>query len=145
MPGIRDALNTAFNKTANFTRPFAETVGGHWARDNARFEQTNPSFGRRMLRAIHPATGFGFGPAMGQVYDGVGNGQWGQAAVGAGLAAIPMGAATIKTAVNPIGRSLTAQGLKRVARPAPTAAGVGALMTADAAADSYFSRRQGGR
>ena len=65
-------------------------AGEYWAEDNARFEQTSPSFGARLGRAFNPLTGFG--SAIGQVHSGMSEGNWGEAALGA-AGALPVFAA----------------------------------------------------
>lgn len=57
MPGLRD---------------FSDMVGGYWADDNARFEQTQPGVLRRIVRMANPITGVG--SAIGSMYEHAGKG-----------------------------------------------------------------------
>ena len=53
-------------------RKFGTDTGSHWSRDNAVFEQTNPAFQDRVLRAVNPMTSFG--SALGNMHDAAGKG-----------------------------------------------------------------------
>ena len=75
-----------------------ENVGPYWSRSNAEFEQGNPSFMARMSRGASPMTGFG--SALGQVHDGVSQGDVLGAALGA-FQALPPVFAGLKTVLGP--------------------------------------------
>lgn len=102
----------------------------YWANDNAEFEKSNPSFGKRVVRAVNPATSFG--SAVGAMHTAAGNGDIPGMAM-AGISAIPAfglmrmapAAGAMKAAVVP--------GAGR------TAAAVSGGAIADAAADEYQS------
>lgn len=51
---------------------FGSDTGRYWSRDNAAFEQTNPAFQDRMVRAVNPMTSFG--AALGSMHDAAGKG-----------------------------------------------------------------------
>ena len=72
-------------------------VGPYWSRSNAEFEQGNPSFMARMGRGVNPMTGLG--SALGQVHDGVSQGNV-MGSVLAAVQAMPMFAG-LKTVLGP--------------------------------------------
>lgn len=114
---------------------YMRRVGEAWAESNAEFEQTKPSFGARVVRAINPLTGFG--SALGAMHNAAGQGD----IPGMSLAAIQSVPAAAFTKVV----SIPAQGLVKSASttvPAigKTAAGVAAGGIAGASADEYDNR-----
>ena len=74
-----------------------ENVGPYWSRSNAEFEQGNPSFMARIGRGVNPMTSLG--SALGQVHDGVSQGNVVDLALGVAQAT-PMFAG-LKTVLGP--------------------------------------------
>lgn len=111
----------------------------YWAADNAQFEAENPSFGRRVVRALNPATAFG--SAMGAMHTASGNGDKTGMALAAAQAVPVFGA--MRSVVTP------AMGAVKAARAmAPNAAKTGVAIAgsgaAGAMADTYGTPAAGG-
>jgi hypothetical protein len=68
---------------------YIQDAADYWAKDNAQFEASNPTTGNRILRALNPMTGFGFGPAMGAMKTAAEEGNKRDMALAA-LQAVPM-------------------------------------------------------
>ena len=109
----------------------------YWANDNAEFEKTKPGLGSRVVRAINPMTGFG--SAMGAMHTAAGNGDIPGMAM-AGISAIPaFGVLRAAPATGAIKAGV--QSSPSLGRTASALAG-GA--TANAAADEYQAKKEGG-
>lgn len=140
-PSIGGAVNSIRERQRMLNNLAAGGVIGnaaeYWANDNAEFEKTNPNFGRRVLRSVNPLTGFG--SAMGAMHTAAGNGDIPGMAM-AGISAIPaFGVLRAVPATGAIKAGVHSS--PSLGRSAATVAG-GA--TANAAADEYQAKKEGG-
>jgi len=116
----------------NFQNPLRD-VGPAWSQANAEFETTNPNFGRRLLRAANPLTGFG--SALGSLHDGISNGDPAQA----GMATLQ--AAPVFGALRAVPYAKTASGYlsNMVPQYAQTATRYGSGVGVGAGADAAYA------
>lgn len=105
-----------------------QNAAEYWSEDNRRFENTNPSVGSRVLRAVNPMTSLG--SAMGAMHDSANTGD-GVGMALAGAQAIPVFAAM--KAVGPLVKSATGF----IPSAAKTAAAVAGNTAFGASADMY--------
>lgn len=131
--GVIDSLANLPQQAIDAGREYMGRVGPAWSAENAAFEQTNPNFGDRVVRAVNPLTGLG--SAVGAMHDAAGNGDKTGMAV-AGVQAIPAMAAARVVTSPAVGAS---KELVRSAIPSAknTAAAVLGSALTGAAADTY--------
>lgn len=84
-----------------------KTTGDYWAKDNAEFDKTDPSFLGRVGRGLNPVTGFG--STLGSMQDAAGQGDV-MGMLGATVGSIPLWG-KLKTVATP-GVGLVKEGTK---------------------------------
>lgn len=134
--GIVGGRQQQIDKAAGYAQGgLIRDAAEYWADDNARFDNSNPSFAGRVIRAVNPLTGFG--SAMGAMHTAAGNGDIPGMAM-AGISAIP---AFGVMRITPASGALKAAAVPSAGRAAGAVSG-GAVL--NAIADEYQANKPSG-
>ena len=134
--GIVGGRQQQIDKAAGYAKGgLIRDAAEYWADDNARFDNSNPSFAGRVIRAVNPLTGFG--SAMGAMHTAAGNGDIPGMAM-AGISAIP---AFGVMRITPASSALKAAAVPSAGRTAGAVSG-GAVL--NAIADEYQANKPSG-